>query len=90
MRNHRYEKCKHTTADFAHVGEVWKGVLVAQGHKYHAVVDEGGHGTDDGGLLSSTWGACRYKDAGQFTGQSTLDPQSTGCVPKGLWDDERL
>lgn len=72
------------TVDLGQVGQLGKGVGVAQGDVDDAVVGEGGQGGDGGGLLAAAEGGGGDEEAGELAVEGTLLPLGTGVVPEGL------
>lgn len=66
------------------VGQLGKGVGVAQRDVDDSVVGQGGHGGEGGGLLAATGGSSRDEDTGELAMKATGLPLGTGHVPEGL------
>jgi len=73
-----------TTADFFNVGENGEGVLVAERDVDEAVVGEGGHGRDDGALLSTTRRAGGHEYTRKLAVEGARRPEAAGSIPERL------
>lgn len=65
------------TANLSEVGESAEDGLVAERNKDHAVVDEGRHGADDGGLLTTAGGGSGNESTGVLAPEGTSLPLAT-------------
>lgn len=75
---------RRAAADLAQVGQDAEGGLVAQRDEDHAVVHEGRHGADDGGLLASARGGGADEHAGVLAPEGSGLPLAAGLVPEDL------
>ena len=73
-----------TTADLREIGELAKGLAVAEGHEDEAVVDEGGEHVDDGRLLASARRAGRDEDGHVLARERTLRPELARRIEERL------
>lgn len=65
------------TTNLSEVGESAEDGFVAEGNVDHAVVDEGRHGADDGGLLTTAGGGSGNEGTGVLAPESTSLPLAT-------------
>ena len=79
-----------TTADLAEVGELAKGLAVAEGHEDEAVVDEGGEEVDDGRLLAAAGGARRDEHGHVLARERALRPELARRVEECLHTPREL
>lgn len=70
--------------DFIQVGELSKGLGVAEGNVDDSVVGEGGHGRDGGRLLSSAVPRSRHEDAAKLAPKTSRRPEAAGGVDESL------
>lgn len=75
---------RRTTTDLGEVSKSTEDSLVAEGNEDHAVVNEGRHGADDGGLLTTAGGASGNEGTSVLAPEGTVLPLATSLVPEGL------
>ena len=73
-----------TAADLGEVRELGKGLAVAEGDEDDAVVGEGGHGREHGGLLAAAGGRGGDEDGRVLAHERAGRPELAGRVPEGL------
>jgi len=73
-----------STVNLGQVGQKGKDVLVAERNEDDPVVGQGRESAIDGHFLSSTRSASGNEDTCVLSSKSTLNPETTGSIPKGL------
>lgn len=68
---------RRTTTDLGEVSKSTEDSLVAEGNEDHAVVNEGRHGADDGGLLTTAGGASGNEGTSVLAPEGTVLPLAT-------------
>jgi len=77
-------------ADLVDVAELGKGVGVTKRDVDDAMVSEGGHGGNGGGLLATAKSASGDEEAGELAVEATLGPQAASLIPEGLFTKPRV
>lgn len=72
------------SVDLGEVGQLAEGLVEAEGHVDDAVVGQGGHGRDGGGLLAAALGGGADEEAGELAVVAAGGPLLAGLVPEGL------
>ena len=75
--------------DLGQVGQLRKDVFVPERDVDQSVVDKGGEGVGDGGLLPTALGAGGDKDAAHLAGEGAPAPEWAGCVPECLMNPDK-
>lgn len=70
--------------DLAQVGELAESLGVTQRNVGDAVVNQGGHGSKGGRLLTTSGGGSGNEQTSELAVETTSLPLSTGSIPEGL------
>lgn len=73
-----------STVDLLQVGQLGKGMLVAQGNVDESVVSEGAHGGDGSRLLATTESTGGNEKTGVLAPVTTSGPDGASGIPEGL------